>query len=152
MRNITNANTNQVNNSKADLHQNIVNSNSNNINTFPKTISLELLQEKLRPIYFEEVDSKLSENNMRILDDYASLLNQCDFIIVIKGHADAENLDNNFQLSRFRANLVYKYLLDKGISEDRFNVVNFGGERNIKLEKSPYNRRVEFKVIKNLKK
>jgi outer membrane protein OmpA-like peptidoglycan-associated protein len=151
LRNITNSNANQAINTQADLPQNIANSNTNNISTSSKTISLEFLQEQLRPIYFEfdEGNPKLSENNMRILDDYILLINQCNFIIVIEGHTDSEDPDTNTPLSRRIATLVYAHMLDKGISGKRLSVVSFGGERNIKPEKSPYNRRVEFKVLKD---
>ncbi len=150
----TNSNTNQVAtaNSQANSLQNITTSNSNTnslLNSYPKTISLEFLQEKLRPIYFEQGKTELSEDNMRILDDYISLINQSDFIIVIEGHIDAEDPDRNMKISSKLAYQVQEYMMNKGINGKKLSVVSFGGERNIKPEKSPYNWRVEFKVMKD---
>lgn len=152
LRNITNSNTNQTTttNSQSNSLQNIANNNANNIlNTPPNTISLEFLQEHLRPIYFEKGNLELSENNKKILDEYVTLINQCDFIIVIEGHTSPNRPTENMPLSNQMATLVQVYLMDKGVDGKRLSRASFGGERNIQLGDNAYSWRVEFKVFKN---
>lgn len=150
LRNITNSNSNQVLTSQSNSLQNIANNNSNNIpNTRPDTISLEYLQEHLRPIYFEKGNLKLSENNIKILDEYITLINQCDFIIVLEGHTSPNAPTENMPLSSQMADLVLSYLMDKGVDGKRLSRASFGGERNIQPGDNPYNWRVEFKVFKS---
>lgn len=76
----------------------------------------------------------------------------------IKGHSDdVGNTRYNNNLSKKRANSVYKYLVEAGIEEDRFEIVALGEDQpavateavdNVEQARER-NRRVEFEVADN---
>jgi len=73
--------------------------------------------------------------------------------IGVVGHADTDGEDDiNNKLSAARAEVVCKYLTDKGIAKDRL-VVSFRGKTETKypgktLEVDAANRRVSFRIIR----
>jgi hypothetical protein len=73
--------------------------------------------------------------------------------VSIEGHTDSRgNSDYNRELSKKRAESVKKYLIDKGIKEDRLETVGWGPDKPIASNKKrkgrAKNRRVEFVIIK----
>ncbi len=70
----------------------------------------------------------------------------------ISGHTDSQGAeDKNQELSERRAQSVVDYLVEKGIDENRFEVIGYGEETPIANNSSAKgrqkNRRVEFKII-----
>lgn len=73
--------------------------------------------------------------------------------IEISGHTDnIGTKEYNLQLSEKRAEVVYKYLIEKGITADRMEYKGYGYEEpsadNTTEEGRQKNRRTEFKIIK----
>jgi outer membrane protein OmpA-like peptidoglycan-associated protein len=71
--------------------------------------------------------------------------------IYINGHADNVGPDEeNMKLSEKRANLIYNYLIQRGIDKNRLKVRAFGETMPIATNDTPqgraYNRRVDFTV------
>ncbi len=76
-----------------------------------------------------------------------------DAIVEIRGYTDAQGSNEyNKQLSLNRAQFVKNYLIKKGISNGSLIVKGFGEQNQIAKDTNPesrkYNRRVEFKLIK----
>jgi outer membrane protein OmpA-like peptidoglycan-associated protein len=89
--------------------------------------------------------------NLNKLADY--LIENPECVIEIGGHADAiGNADYNKRLSRLRALEVSKYLLSRNVKSKSFLIRDYGQQKPIAkpdiLDAQSYNRRVEFKVIK----
>jgi OmpA-OmpF porin, OOP family len=79
------------------------------------------------------------------------------FLIEIGGHTDNAGVaDQNRALSQKRAEAVMKYLLDKGIDKGRLQAKGYGPDKPIADNKAApgrqKNRRVEFSILKSLKK
>ena len=83
---------------------------------------------KLKNIYYDYNDSSLRAESFPELDKLVKLLNENPGLsIQINSHTDSRGNDKyNQKLSRGRANSVVKYLVDKGISQDRLSAKGFG--------------------------
>ncbi|SHM16741.1 RICIN domain-containing protein [Hymenobacter psychrotolerans] len=73
--------------------------------------------------------------------------------IRLEGHTDNQgNADLNQKLSEDRVGEVRRYLITRGVAEQRISVVGYGGTRprasNDKEETRRLNRRVEFTIVK----
>jgi len=84
------------------------------------------------PLYFDHNSSDLRPDVMALLDKKVEVLkNNTKLFITINGYADAVGDEKyNLQLSAKRANIVKKYMMDKGISLNRFKQVKGLGETN----------------------
>lgn len=95
-----------------------------------------------------------------IKSEYEGLLNKlADYMaenpgakIEIGGHADYTGTDEyNYLLSGRRAMSVKNYLVDKGVKQDKVEVVKYGESKpiasNSRSSLRKYNRRVDFKVL-----
>lgn len=102
---------------------------------------------------FEFNSAEITEGTSRILMSlYAALVERENFVIEISGHTDNIGSDvYNRQLSLERAEAVKRFLIDKGIDEDRMKTVGYGSERpaatNATEEGRLQNRRIEVKRI-----
>ena len=87
------------------------------------------------------------------LDDLAALLrDKGDWKLYIGGHTDNTGTEKyNLELSKRRAFAVQRYLISKGVKEDRFTVEYFGQYMPIDTNNTPEgrqrNRRVEMKFL-----
>jgi len=87
-------------------------------------------------------------NLLAVLKDHPSLK------IEIQGHVCCQ-VENEERLSHRRAKLVYEYLIQKGIDEDRLSHNGFGSTRPIyplpekNEEERVVNRRIEIEIISN---
>lgn len=108
----------------------------------------------LNNIFFERNSAVLDSDSFEELDRVVKILNDNPSMkIELRGHTDnrgpAEAL---MQLSINRVNNVKKYIVSKGISEDRIRTKAFGGTMPINKddteEEHAKNRRVEFKILK----
>jgi outer membrane protein OmpA-like peptidoglycan-associated protein len=109
--------------------------------------SSSLLQEQLRPIYFQGRSLSLSDDARAALSRYAVLLTKAQRKIIIEGHSDKIKPESNIQLGLERARIVKRYLIELGVSPDAMEVVSFGGELSLTETQSDYNHRVTFKLI-----
>ncbi len=82
-------------------------------------------------VFFEFDSFELTVDGQSTLDAQASWLKQYSNVdITIEGHADERGTrEYNLALGAKRANTVFNYLNDAGISNTRMNTVSFGKER-----------------------
>jgi outer membrane protein OmpA-like peptidoglycan-associated protein len=81
----------------------------------------------LKPIYFENNRSGITEQAAEELDKLAYVMSQNeDLIIYAKSHTDSRGKDDyNMDLSERRANSTIQYIISKGISADRISGKGF---------------------------
>jgi outer membrane protein OmpA-like peptidoglycan-associated protein len=112
----------------------------------------KLFQRALQGIQFETGKSTIRKSSYGILDEIAGMLKENpDYLIEIQGHTDnTGNEELNMKLSDSRATAVRKYLIDKGIDENRMTSKGYGPTQpvadNKTAEGRAKNRRVEFIV------
>ena len=111
-------------------------------------------------IYFAFDKATVLEESYAAMDKLAKMLSDNPNLYVeISGHTDAKGDDNyNQRLSDARAKNVVKYLVGKGIPEERLTAVGYGESTPVAPNKNDdgtdnpqgreKNRRTEYKVIK----
>lgn len=88
-----------------------------------------------------------------LLNNLISVAVRCDSArIEVSGHTDSSgDQAANFELSQRRANSVRRYLVERGVLEDRIVAQGFGATRpvatNATIQGQAQNRRIEFKVV-----
>ena len=108
--------------------------------------------DKASRVLFETGKAIIKPQSYSILNELVSLLKEYDdSYIYLEGHTDSEGPDeDNLTLSKNRAQSVKKYLVDKGIKEDRIYTNGFGESRpiadNTSAAGKAKNRRVEMKL------
>ncbi len=106
----------------------------------------------LRNVFFDSGSAELRPESQYELNRLARLLKEnYQLKIEIRGHTDEVGREeDNLELSRQRAEAVRRYLIEKGIAEDRLTARGFGESRPIADNDSPEgrqkNRRTEFVV------
>jgi len=111
-------------------------------------------------IYYESAKYDILTESEIVLDKVLVILNASPNVILeVISHTDAQGDDaSNLKLSENRSNAVINYLVSKGISKSRLKAVGKGeleirnrcGNGVICSDKEhEYNRRTEFKFIKN---
>jgi outer membrane protein OmpA-like peptidoglycan-associated protein len=112
----------------------------------------EVFQRALKGIQFESGRDIIKRQSYGILNNVADIMkDNPEYKLVIDGHTDSQGDDQaNQVLSEKRAAAVKKYLVDKGIAEDRLTSRGFGETQpkasNDTREGRATNRRVEFTV------
>ncbi len=149
-------------NSSADdtLDKNIKDSESNQTK---KIVSIKKVQEHLdsfmksHKIHFLYAKDILTPESKSVLDKVLEILHENNNTIVeIGGHTDSDGTKKrNLRLSTKRAEAVKRYLIDKNIDKKRLKSVGYGESRplvkNSSEDNKQKNRRVEFKIIGELK-
>jgi outer membrane protein OmpA-like peptidoglycan-associated protein len=109
---------------------------------------------RLNNIFFDEYSDVLKEESKPELNRLVSLMKENNnMIIELSGHTDAVGSDEENQiLSDKRAAAVKKYLVAKGIKENRLFNIGYGetqpvADNNNDIDRQ-LNRRVEFKILK----
>ena len=107
-------------------------------------------------VHFASNSAEIKESDKEKLDRlYERLLNNPLTQIELASHTDSIGSDeNNMRLSQSRSNSVKKYIVDKGINENRIVAKGYGEKEPKESNKSPegraINRRTEVRtVIKN---
>lgn len=110
-------------------------------------------QTTLNNIFFETDKYELNPKSFTELEKVMTFLKVNPKVkIQIIGHTDAQgNKEYNKDLSQRRANSVFKYLTNKGISANRISTLGMGdkepiSDNNTELGRSK-NRRIEFKIV-----
>jgi outer membrane protein OmpA-like peptidoglycan-associated protein len=104
-------------------------------------------------VYFDYNKATIKPISFALLNDVAQALKDNPGIHVrIEGHTDSRGDDNyNMKLSQSRAESVKKYLVDKGIPQDRMEPKGYGETvpiaDNRTEEGRSQNRRVEFIIV-----
>lgn len=109
---------------------------------------------ELKNLFFDASKSDLAVDSFFELDRLVRFLKQTPTIqIRLEGHTDIiGDFDANVLLSRTRVNEVKKYLVSKGITDERIKTVGYGPSRPVNknklIKERPENRRVELVIIK----
>jgi outer membrane protein OmpA-like peptidoglycan-associated protein len=113
----------------------------------------QIFEKALQGIQFEFGKDVIRKSSYQILDDVVKVMNENpEYLLSIYGHTDNVGQDDkNMELSQRRADAVKKYLLDKGVPENRIVETKGFGETtpvatNDTDEGRTKNRRIEFKV------
>lgn len=113
-----------------------------------------MVQEKLKPVYFEYNSFALTPEATENLADAASFLNEYPQVrILIEGNCDERgSTEYNLALGENRARAVKNYLSNYGIDRIRMEITSWGEERPVQIGCSDeachsLNRRAEFKVL-----
>lgn len=107
----------------------------------------------LTPIEFDRGKTTIKATSLPILDEVIALLKvRTEFRVGIYGHTDnLGSRENNIRLSQERAEEVRRYMIDKGIEEDRLESDGFGPDKPIDSNDTfngrARNRRVEFVIL-----
>jgi len=107
---------------------------------------------KLDNIFFDLGKASLKAESLPSLDKLYDILLKNAISIELGGHSDSiGSNETNLVLSQERVNSVKKYLINKGITDDRIVAVGYGEEKpvasNATEEGRAKNRRVEVKII-----
>ncbi len=123
----------------------------------PKTEVKKERIEILEKVFFAQGSSTIEARSFPLLDEVANvMLRNSDIkIIEIAGHTSSEGaLDLNNRLSKDRAQAVMRYLIERGVSENRLQAVGYGPSQPLVPEKTEAdrakNRRVEFVIKKRV--
>ena len=112
----------------------------------------KLLQKAMQGIEFESGKALIKKKSFPLLDQIAqTFIENADYRIEIQGHTDnTGKAEVNKKLSQQRADAVMKYLISKGVAQERLTAVGYGQEMpvadNSTKEGRQKNRRVEFKI------
>jgi len=112
----------------------------------------QIFEQALTGIQFESGSDVIKTSSYGILDKVVKVMQDNNgYNLEINGHTDSQgNVDKNLVLSQKRAAAVKKYLVDKGVSENRMTTAGFGITEPIADNNTAAgrrrNRRVEFKV------
>ena len=112
----------------------------------------ELRNALLAPVYFEFDQADLNDQTRAALEQKATLMRQRPELAVrISGHTDSRGSDEyNLALGQRRASVVKRYLMERGIPDNRMEIVSFGEERpSVEGEDESarsQNRRAEFEI------
>lgn len=117
----------------------------------------------LRPLAVGEIlrleNLNFELNKYNILPESYPTLNQVVRLLTLnpaleiqlEGHTDIQGT-NNFKLSRDRVRAIGKFLMDRGVAQDRLEYKAFGGTQPLvksgSVEQRAVNRRVEVRVTK----
>ncbi len=126
-------------------------------NGCPKIVLVKVTKTEikiLQKIFFRTGSSHIKHKSYGVLDQVAEVLgSRKDIRVRIEGHTDNRGgKRSNLRLSKRRAASVRKYLIKKGVAEDRLESEGFGMSKplvpNNNWRNRAKNRRVQFKVIK----
>ena len=112
----------------------------------------QLFRKALNGIQFATGKATILKASYKILDDIAKTMqDNPTYKLFIKGHTDnVGKADMNLQLSKDRAESVRKYLIGKGVPEERMHSEGYGDTMpvvpNNSAANKAKNRRVEFEV------
>lgn len=103
-------------------------------------------------LMFRPGTAELAPGAEKILTDVLNVLNEYNLYLVVRGHADPEEVrfpyPSNWELSGARAAAVLRYLVNHGIKSTRLRGVAYADTRPLKPgideENRAMNRRVEF--------
>jgi outer membrane protein OmpA-like peptidoglycan-associated protein len=108
----------------------------------------------LDKVFFDSGKASIQKRSNALLDNVAQVLLVHPEIplVQIEGHTDdVGKPEKNKKLSQDRAESVRKYLVSKGVAENRLRAVGFGQEKPAQGNETPAgkeaNRRVEFNIV-----
>ena len=125
-----------------------------------ETIEIVTINQAIRldNIYYDFDDDKILMDAEKDLNTLLGLLNQYpDMVIELSSHTDAQGISSyNKKLSARRAESAKRWLLEKGVIDDRIQAVGYGEEvilnhcvngKKCTDDEHRVNRRTEFKIL-----
>lgn len=105
-----------------------------------------------RPVTFEKGRPDLSDGGMAALDAVAGVLKRCGAAFEVASHTDAEgDAAMNLKLSQRRAEMVVRYLVQRGVDPKRLRSAGYGEAQPLARNDTPAgraaNQRLEFRVV-----
>ena len=102
-------------------------------------------------INFEYDKSTLTRDSRQYIDKIVSLMKQTGISMEVKGHTDDRGADDyNMELSKKRAQAVYNYMIQRGVSRSKLTYSYYGKTQPIESNETDegrrMNRRVEFEI------
>lgn len=119
----------------------------------PSESDLATLRENFRKVHFDFDNAALTGAARSALDANAQLLMKYSQVHVrVEGHTDSYGSeDYNLALGQRRAQAVYNFLADSGVSTAKLTLISYGKEKRIVAEgtkeQEAENRRAEFVVV-----
>lgn len=112
---------------------------------------VEQINMNAKLIAFKFGKATLTQESYEVLDEIVNLLKDTDVKIKVEGHSSLEgNPKSNLKLSQDRADNVKKYLISKGIADERITSIGYGSTRPLVKGSSEkanvQNRRVEITI------
>lgn len=111
----------------------------------------ELVEElRLMTVYFPYDSSEISEESQSALEENIRWLRRNpDAVVVLEGHTDERGTpEYNLALGERRAHFVRRYLVQRGVDDQRLMILSYGEEKPVAFGQSESdfarNRRVEF--------
>ncbi len=103
----------------------------------------------LENVFFEFDSYRLRDKSRASLETVVRFLKENpDLTIAIEGHTDLTgDEDYNLSLSESRALEVKKYLVQRGIDENRIKTKGYGESRPLVTSSSAQNRRIELRIL-----
>lgn len=107
----------------------------------------------LKNVFFDSRKSDLRKESLPELNRLVSIMkDHPNMKVEISGHTDNIGSEEyNLELSKQRASSVVEYLIENGISKDRFISAGYGFSKPIATNETPegrqMNRRTEFKIV-----
>jgi len=112
----------------------------------------QLLQKAMQGIEFETGKATIKPKSYQLLDLIADIfIDNSNYLIEVQGHTDnTGKLESNRRISQQRADAVRKYLIKKGVPEERLTAKGYGPDvpiaDNSTAKGRQKNRRVQFKI------
>ena len=106
-------------------------------------------------IYFVQSESEILKQSYPALKQLLTILNEHPKMsVLIEGHTENRGKPEALlKLSKERASKVKGYLVEKGIIDDRLEIIGYGATKPAAYNKNErlrqQNRRVEVKILKN---
>ncbi|WP_295718868.1 OmpA family protein [Mucilaginibacter sp.] len=117
---------------------------------FKRSVSMSI-EEITKNLEFDFSRADVHTQYTEQLDQLAKLMNEGKYALALRGHADSiGTYVGNWKLSDKRALAVKKYLVEKGVPEDKIVTTPFGSTLPVSSNKTSAgrkkNRRVEIKL------
>ena len=105
-----------------------------------------------RPVTFQAGRQELSDGGMAVLDLVAAEIRSCAAAFEVASHTGAEgDAAINLQLSQRRAEVVVRYLVQRGVDAQRLRSVGYGETQPLATNRSDHgrsaNQRLEFRIV-----
>jgi outer membrane protein OmpA-like peptidoglycan-associated protein len=116
----------------------------------------QILKDAFNNLNFEYNKAVIKTESYNSLNELGNVLIQKpEWKLILSGYTDNKGSDSyNLKLSQDRANAVKEYLIAQGINENRISAKGYGSSNPIAPndtdENRAKNRRVEFKILKNI--
>jgi outer membrane protein OmpA-like peptidoglycan-associated protein len=120
----------------------------------PKQDVVKQLNDFAKIILFDTSKSSIKQESYKIIDQIAEIMKEYpQYSFRLLGHTDSQgNPAKNLKLSKDRAAMVRKFIIDRGIAESRLSSNGFGSKKPVATNKTAAgrakNRRVEVVLIK----